>query len=100
VPGSAFITAQTHHVYCAAKSGVCITELDAGGSVINVPPAPSEVALKFPAVYWPSLDAPASKFRILKNHRAETRREIRGFPCRQCGFADRDKLLKINESSK
>jgi hypothetical protein len=26
----------------------------AGGSVISVPPAPSEVALKFAAVYWPS----------------------------------------------
>ena len=24
---------------------------------------------------------PSFKFRILKNHRAETRREIRGFPC-------------------
>ena len=37
-----------------ATNGVCIAELDAGGSVISVPPAPSEVALKFAAVYWPS----------------------------------------------
>jgi hypothetical protein len=29
----------------------------------------------------PSLDEFRSKFRILKNHRAETRREIRVFPC-------------------
>jgi hypothetical protein len=31
----------------------CIAELDAGGSVISVPPKPSEVALKFAAVYRP-----------------------------------------------
>jgi hypothetical protein len=39
--------------WCAAN-GVCNTELGAGGSVISVPPAPSEVALKFAAVYCPS----------------------------------------------
>jgi hypothetical protein len=35
-------------------NGVCIAELDTGGSVISVPPKPSEVALKFAAVYCPS----------------------------------------------
>ena len=35
-----------------ATNGVCIVEFDTGGSVM--PPAPSEVALKFAAVYCPS----------------------------------------------
>jgi hypothetical protein len=39
--------------WCAAN-GVWITELDTGGSVISVPPKPSEVALKFAREYCPS----------------------------------------------
>jgi hypothetical protein len=39
--------------WCAANC-VCIAEFDTGGSVISVPPKPSEVAPKFAAVYCPS----------------------------------------------
>jgi hypothetical protein len=39
--------------WCTTNA-VCIAELDAGGSVISVPPKPSEVALKLAAVYCPS----------------------------------------------